>query len=422
MRPIVCLKTKCPRCKQNYEIRRSNLKRFVFYDRLVLLDKIDDQFVARVFELRSDYNNNTKYFGFDRSTVEYARFIPNEYNTTFVNERVSKCTGSVYIYHYWGKQTDWRLWTRYYGPGTNGLVYPYNLKALFKGTEYQYSMLWELVKHIDYAEIENLLNNSRNYPNVELLVKAKLYNLALRAMSFNSKGNFESIFEVPKAFYTFMKKHNINYDELERLRILKEPNIKDVRYLLDYNTNQLEDVCKYIRIKDFLKYARSKKGKLDVWMYKDYLKFASILGFDLKNKKYMFPKNLREEHDKLEKQVDINNKKLLNKAIARRLEELNQNTFKDKTYIIFPAKNVAALEDESNQQGNCVRTYSEGYAAGECDIYFLRELANTKKSLVTVEVQHNKVVQKETKHHGNLKSEYLKLLNTWENKVLSKAA
>jgi len=60
--------------------------------------------------------------------------------------------------------------------------------------------------------------------------------------------------------------------------------------------------------------------------------------------------------------------------------------------------------------------------AGKCDIYFLRELGNTKKSLVTVEVKNKKIVQREAKHHERPEAEQLKMLSHWENKVLSKVA
>ena len=48
-------------------------------------------------------------------------------------------------------------------------------------------------------------------------------------------------------------------------------------------------------------------------------------------------------------------------------------------FIILPAKSVEALENESKQQSNCVRTYSEDYANGSCDIYFMRLLCAKNK-------------------------------------------
>jgi hypothetical protein len=414
---------KCPNCKQTYILKRSNLKYYVFKDNLLFLDVVDNQFVARIFEICSSYNNSTKYYGFNTSIVEYARFIPNEYNAVFVNERTSKNQGGPYISHYaLHRENKWRLWSRYYRLNNMAIVYPHNLKSLFKNTKYKYSMLWELLKHVGYTDIEELLRHSEYSTSIEMLTKMKLYNLALSVDKFYNAGNFETRFCLPKSFYPFMRRYNITYNELERLQILKEPNIKDVRLLLEYSTSHLQEVSKYIRIQDFIKYVKIKQSKIDISMYRDYLKFANLLGFDLRNKKYMFPKNLKAEHDSLEKQINIDNKRILNKAIVRRLEVLNKNTFKDKSYIIFPARSVRALESESKQQGHCVRTYSEDYATGKCDIYFLRELTNPSKSLVTIEVKENVVTQKRAKHNLDPDKKYLEIINTWEKTVLSKAS
>ena len=97
-------------------------------------------------------------------------------------------------------------------------------------------------------------------------------------------------------------------------------------------------------------------------MYEDYLRFAKIFDLDLKNKKYIFPENLRKKHDELEKSFRVHSRELLNKKILGRYNNLKDNIFKDKCFIIFPAKNVEDLENESKEQHNCVRTYAEKYA------------------------------------------------------------
>lgn len=91
---------KCPYCKNTYTIKRSNLKNYTFIDDLAFLDKVDGKFVLRIYELRSTYNNISKYYGFNRSIVEYARIIPEEHNATFVNERVSKCQCYIHVNHW----------------------------------------------------------------------------------------------------------------------------------------------------------------------------------------------------------------------------------------------------------------------------------------------------------------------------------
>ena len=93
--------------------------------------------------------------------------------------------------------------------------------------------------------------------------------------------------------------------------------------------------------------------------------------------------------------------------------------FENKKYIIIPAKSISALIDESKQQNNCVRTYAERIAKNECDIYFMRFISSQDKSLVTVEVRNNKIVQKRTKNNEKTSKEQDKFLNLWERKILN---
>ena len=162
-----------------------------------------------------------------------------------------------------------------------------------------------------------------------------------------------------------------------------------------------------------------KHHKIDIHMYKDYLRFAKLLGLDLKNNKYAFPEDLKESHDELEKQYEINNKKIVNLAIMKRSNELSKNTFKDNKFIVLPAASIKDLQNESSQQNNCVRTYAEKYAEGLCDIYFMRYINAPKKSLVTVEVKNNKIVQSKIKNNRVPTVEQLQFLKIWEQKILN---
>ena len=98
------------------------------------------------------------------------------------------------------------------------------------------------------------------------------------------------------------------------------------------------------------------------------------------------------------------------------------NAYKTKKYIITPAPTLKSLINESKQQKNCVRTYAERYAQGKCDIYFMRDIKNPKKSLVTVEVKNNKVVQSRIKNNRSTTEEQDKVIDKWEQEVLKGAA
>ena len=407
---------KCPNCKNRYLVKSSRLKRYWFINSLVLLDKVDDDIVFRYFEIWSAYDNNNKYYGFKDSVVEYARSFFKK-RIEVVNDRVSKCQCYIHINHFYTHVT-WREYTRNYSFGKDGYVYPYNLKEILKDTDYRFIKFEKFLKHIGVINFERVLENSLWYPSFEMLLKLKLYDLALDARNFKNTGSFNQIFGVPKDYYSFLKRNRINYDQLEILRLIQEKNLDKVRYLSRFSIYSLEEIKNYISLDNFIKYSKMHRGKIDTYLYKDYLKFAFLAGLDLKNKRYMFPDNLKERHDELEKYVKTNNRKLLNKQISKRCKELNNNTYQDEMFIILPAKSLEALEKESKQQSNCVRTYSEDYAKGKCDIYFMRLLCNKNKSLVTVEVKNNEVVQSRIKYNDPPTEEQKLFLEKWQQNVL----
>ena len=109
------------------------------------------------------------------------------------------------------------------------------------------------------------------------------------------------------------------------------------------------------------------------------------------------------------------------RKINKRYKQLKENTYSNTKYIIMPAKSFISLEDESTQQNNCIRNYAEKYANGKSDIYFMREINTPNKSLVTIEVKENKIVQSRTKDNGLPNNSQKRFLNKWENEVLNAA-
>lgn len=211
------------------------------------------------------------------------------------------------------------------------------------------------------------------------------------------------------------------------LYLLKEKDINKIRYLekfINYgeSTDDLKEISNYIDLNRFIKYSKMHHRNVKTYLYKDYLRFSNLLGFDLRNNRYAFPKNLRKEHDKLEKQYELQNRMIVQKAIIKRAKELSNNKYQNNKYVILPASTLKDLQDESEQQNNCVRTYAEKYATGICDIYFMRDINKQKKSLVTIEVKNNKVVQSRIKNNNEPNEKQIQFLQQWEKEVLQKVA
>lgn len=403
---------KCPFCKQNLLIRNHNLKKFGYIKDLNLLDKVDDQLIIRVFELSSTYQPRIKKF--THSAIEYGRIIVGE-NVSLLNDRIKFYMASYRVFHI-KEPGKWRKFTGYYGLNSRASLYPYNIKYILKGTRYEYSMLWDFVKKVPKCDIENLLTGIAKYPSFELLVKMKLYNLALKAEDFNIKGNFKERFGVDKEYYDFMKKNNITVEQLKILENIKTPDIKLIKCLLkEFSYWDLTKLSKYINVKYLMEY---KAGKADTQMYLDYLEFAEQLGMNMKDKKVLFPENLKELHDKYYKRISVIKNKKVQENVIKRSKELLKNKFQDDKYIVYPAASVNALKDESKQQNHCVQSYAERYANATCDIYFMRLIDNIKKSLVTIEVRDNKIVQKRIKGNDPPTEEQNLFLEKWQQNVL----
>ena len=420
---------RCPNCHNTYLIRRSNLRYYEFKDYLSILDKVNDIFVIRYFELKTIIDAKQEHH---TSVVEFAREIVTDsyYRDVYVNDRVSKCQCHIYIYHIdnsFFNPKKWRQYTRRYSLIDYSIVFPNNIKELLKNTEYQYSCIWNIAKYSTYIDLLQLLKEKKQIPIIEMLCKMKLYNLVPKAHEFRNFGSFQKIFGISKDYYEFMKKHNITYTQLKILQLLKEKNIRKIHYLENYvsysgNTTRLEEISEYISLNRFIRYSKMCRKKVDTYLYSDYLRLAKLLGYDLKNNKYAFPENLNEEHDKLSKQYKLQCDKLIKKSIIKRGKELSSNKYQNKKFIIFPALSIESLKDESKQQNNCVRTYAEKYATGTCDIYFMRDINQPKKSLVTIEVKNNKVVQSRTKNNKSPNKKQLAFINKWEQKVLKGVA
>ena len=87
------------------------------------------------------------------------------------NDNISATISGKYINHKYFMNYNWRRNGSYYHTlGDVYMLYPYNLKKLFKGTKWQYSQIWEFAKHIDYFNVANFMESYSN--GIEHLITA----------------------------------------------------------------------------------------------------------------------------------------------------------------------------------------------------------------------------------------------------------
>lgn len=408
---------KCPNCKKLLIVKSNRLKKFDQRDTFCIIERFKGYTIYRLFEIRTDYYNGS----YKSHVCEYGRQLFDEYFNyiyEIYNDNISATISGKYINHRYFMNYNWRRNGSYYHTlGDVYMLYPYNLKKLFKGTKWQYSQIWEFAKHIDYFNVANFMESYSN--GIEHLIKNKLYLLTYDLLSNTSKGYMIKLdYRYVKEHLNFIRKYTLNIDEIT---IMKYFNISDIKLIRKYSeyADNLVDILKELNIKLELVDKYVKDAKDAFCEYIDYLQICKILEYDMKDKKILYPQNAQEAHDRVMKIQNDLKDKMYQKQIKKRYEDIKKYTYKNKKYIIYPVKNQKELVNESKQQNNCVKTYAERIANGTCDIYFMRLLTNVKKSLVTIEVRNNKVVQQRTKNNNDTTNNQKKFIELWERKILN---
>lgn len=403
----------CPKCKENLQVRKCTLQSQIFIDDFRILDYIDGYFILRGFEVRSIYNN----LKVNHHIAEYQRLVIDKDKKYLLLSNIYKVFLTTRSVWHNEKHTKWRLYDNYYSHWyySRGSIYWGEIERDLEGSIYQYCPIERGIStYTGTDDIEDILQRVLVSPmSFELLSKLNLTNLAIKCNCFNGKGSFEKRFGVTKDYLPFMVKHNITIDELNILKVIKRKNIKTIRKL--NNLTCFDELAEHLDMVKALDYGLNTGNE---HIYRDYLDMAEKLGLNLKDKQVLYPKDLMKSHDKLLKQInDMENKEIVEK-IKIRYEELKDNTYQNEKYIVYPVPTYADLIAESSMQNNCVRTYNKRYADKEVDLYLMRLLSKQNKSLVTIEVKDNTVVQSKIKNNNNCTKEQLLFINEWQNTIL----
>ncbi|MBQ8132621.1 MAG: PcfJ domain-containing protein [Bacilli bacterium] len=298
------------------------------------------------------------------------------------------------------------------------MLYTNNLDLL-KATVYRYTYLWLAKDYLSIIQFNLYMLCFLPFTSnkFDFLMKNGLFSLAFYSMDQLKGKSFEEIFGVDKKFLPFMREHDLNYSELEALRICKEADKELIEYTRK-NRYKLERILEIvpISVSDIKKYL--EKDDNDIDDYADYLRFANELGIDLKNKKYLYPENLVFEHAELQQEILYRNDPEMDEAIQFLSNVLTFNRYEDENYIIFPAPDVDSMFDEAKQQANCLASYCEAYSNNLSQIYFMREKKNLGKSFVTIEVFGTEVVQARMRFNEKPSSKIMSIIKEWEKTLV----
>ena len=298
-------------------------------------------------------------------------------------------------------------------------VYMDNIDEISSLKLFRYSALKESLEFIknrkDSLNVEYLSINPIRYKEREFLYKLGLKSSAFLApFEIEFKGTFEDTFGLTKDYLPFMIKHDMWPNEIQALSKYKIRDYRIIRFVSNIYNSRIQDMD----IVALYKYKVKHKIK-HMDDYFDYLGIAEEVGMNMTDKTVLYPDNFRQVHDAVVDMYENVNNKELNDKIINIGKLCEQNIYEDDNFIIIPAKDIQSFIDESRQMNNCVRTYTNRVANGECQIYFMRKKEDINKSFITIEVKDTKVVQARMKNNKDVSKKYQPIIDKFEKNLKS---
>lgn len=265
--------------------------------------------------------------------------------------------------------------------------------------------------------------------------------------------NFDyGINDIPKSLIKICKGHNITLSNQFLEFYKKNPDAYFLAYNLEYISLNDDDIYTILNchgsvreqcgwywtyrnysrfVKLINEYGYNAKALL---VYLDHLKtFEAINGMDfllreledyatmmkeISPKFDKYPRHFLTTHKIAARNYNRLKHEFDEKKFKNRINPEMEHTF-EKFCFIYP-KCIQDIKDESVQMSNCVSSYVQNVIDGHCDILFLRYKDSPDKSLVTIEVRNNKIVQALQKYNHPLTNEQQEIVNKWNRWYVNK--
>lgn len=451
----------CPRCKKSVTFK-SRGKRGYLSDRgtvQVIQRASDRELVIRIFKFY--------YFYYKKKVPEIGIY---ENARAFLSWNESKKINADWYYHSYnsGDLTPWKsgnrpVWSSYqysFEADSCGYLYTRNLEEVFSETPWKYSQLKAFyLHHRDPMQITSYLWEYLRHPALEYLVKLRLYRLAQAAVYGEDSGyivgqnplnmdgrNIGEVLGIGKQYLPLMQEIDINRATLGVMKKLLSRGISaDSQLLLWCQENsitdgdELERCLKHTSAYKLIRYLqeqsqddcfsarayyRSTSQTLAFGMYKDYIRFCEDLKYDLTDDFILFPRHLKDAHDRVSEMFSNRKAEIYNQKIAAAYEScVKQYQLTKYGLTVVPPKTAAEIVEEGHALHHCVGGYVSRVANKECVILFLRETEKPDTPFYTIEVRDGEVQQIRGKNNSDPPPNVQLYMQVWKQmKLLPTAA
>ena len=346
----------------------------------------------------------------------------------------------------WERRKDVKL-----PPATSGM-WNYHCVPRYQKTVTHPSFLRERGSDLKYANLDmerlrfntpdnpygliGYIYNFLKYPSIEILEKAGFERIVgLRAngekscaINWRAKDLRKILRLKPAEIKEFRKlgRYAGLYD-LEKYRYIKKLGYKVSFDQLDMLTGsrpnwEISEIEKYAKLEKVLNYLETQEWGQDCGIYRDYLRECEKLGYDLGDKKVLFPENLQAAHEETSGKIEDQKNEGKKAAFKSMVQKLyGRPEYREEKLLIRAAQSPGELAKESAALHHCVRTYADRVVNGNCVILFVRRTSEPDKPYFTLELSpKGEIMQCRGEHNCAYPEDVAEFLERWQKWMKTK--
>ncbi len=286
-------------------------------------------------------------------------------------------------------------------------VYTPNLREVFGERYYNVDLQAGLAGLRRPISFRRLLDNLKNIPQAEYLMKAGLPVLAAGNLPDTNAKTLPELTGLGKHFLPVMRESQASLREIQAVAEQKHPKPEDLRQLcaqrLDRESlglmeelaryNDLGRVLRYVRTQRELFPPQAKRRKLPYFLglYRDYLHMAQDLKSNMSQRAILEPRNLKERHDLLAARVNEVKSERENARMQKMIENglywWAHEYANEDFCVVYPRKHSDFIT-EGQRLNHCVGSagYYERHMEGKRMVFFIRRASEPEKAYFTAEI------------------------------------
>lgn len=286
-------------------------------------------------------------------------------------------------------------------------VYTPNLREVFGARFYNVDLRAGLTGLRRPLSFRRLLNNFKNVPQAEYLMKAALPTLAAGNLPDTGARSLTELTGLGKHFLPAMRESQATFQEIKTIAAQRGAVPEDLRRLcalrLDGDSllllkrtahfNAIGRILRYVQAQKEASIGQVRRNKLPYFLrlYRDYLDMAQELKSDMTERAILEPRNLKERHDLLASRVNELKSRpddeRFQKAVDEGLYWWVHKYANDDYCVVYPMKR-SDLTTEGQVLNHCVglNSYFERHIRGHQMVFFIRRVSAPDKPYFTAEI------------------------------------